>query len=458
VEGNLGYQILLIIFIVGLNAFFAASEVALVSSRLSRIKAMAAEGHVGAIAAVSLLANSERLLSVVQVGVTFSSLALGVVGEKPLEEWLVATMHPREAPEWMSTVMQGIAMAIAYLVMTYLHVVLGEVVPKNAAIDKREQLSVIVAPVLLVFYRVVEPFVYVLERSASIISRAVGLKGEESGGHSVEELKFILSSSLREGVLEGFSEKAMQRMLELGEFLTREIMVPRNQMIAVPVTTSLNQLLRTANEHLYTRLPVYNGSPEHLIGYVHVKDLLRVWEERRTSTERRMPVRSFEIKRWMRTLLVVPESKPVVQLLDQFRTTHTHMAMVVDEFGSVVGLVTLEDVVEQIFGEIEDEHDVRRPHVHQAAQVLYVEGTIPLRDLEMQYGLSVPAEEGYETLAGFLLYRLGYIPSPGDTVEESGRAFHIEEMDRNRIARVRIERTDQPPADQTPSSPSVSST
>jgi len=446
VEGNLGFQLLAMLIIVGLNAFFAASETALVSSRVARLRSMAYEGHVGAIAAVSLLSNSERLLSVVQVGVTISSIALGVVGEEPLEAMLGKLLRLETAAPWVQKVMHGIAITLSFLIMTYLHVVIGEVVPKNAAIDKREQLAVIVAPVLLIFYRIVEPFVFVLERSASILSRALGIRGEETHGHSVEELKLILSSSMRAGLLEGFSETAMQRLLDLGDVVTREIMVPRNQIVSAPVTASVDQLLHIANEHLFTRLPIHDQGPEHLVGYVHVKDLLRVWEERRTAIERRRPLRPFDLRRWLRSLLVVPESKPVVQLLDEFRNSHTHLAMVVDEFGSTVGLVTLEDVIEQVFGEIEDEHDVRRPKVQQTAAVLRVEGTVPIRDLELQYGLVVPIEEGYETLAGFLLYRLGCIPQSGDTVQENGRLFIIEEMDRNRIAKVRIERLAEPAA------------
>ncbi|MBI3682451.1 MAG: HlyC/CorC family transporter [Acidobacteria bacterium] len=439
-EGHLGYRILLMLFIVGLNAFFAASEVALVSSRQSRLKALAGEGHVGAHAALSLLANSERMLSVVQVGVTLCSLALGVVGEKPLEEQFIEWLHPLASTAMLKTVLTAVSTGLAYMIMTYMHVVIGEVVPKNAGIDKRERLAVVMAPALLVFYRVAEPFVYVLERSAAAFSRLIGVKGEQGGGHSVEELKFILSSSLREGVIQGFAEKAMQRLIELQDYLVREIMVPRNQVVSAPVDAALDQLLRLANEHQYTRLPVYEDSPEHLIGYVHVKDLLRVWEERRIATERRRAVRPFDLRRFLRKLPVAPESKPVVQLLDEFRATHSHIAMVVDEFGTTVGVVTLEDVVEQVFGEIEDEHDVRRPRIEGAAAVIHLDGTIPIRDLELQYGIELPAEGGYETLAGFLLYRLGFVPKAGDHVEENGRRYVIEEMNRHRIARVRVEK------------------
>jgi putative hemolysin len=431
-DGNLGYQILLMFVIVGLNAFFAASEVALVSSRQSRLRAIADEGHVGAIAALSLLSNSERLLSVVQVGVTLTSIALGVVGEAPLHNQFASLFRPFMQSPILERIFLLLSATLSYMIMTYMHVVIGEVVPKNVAIDKRERLAVIVSPVLLVFYRVVEPFVYVLEKSATLISNAIGVKGDQTGGHSVEELKFILSSSMREGVLEGFAEKSMQRLLELQEYLTREIMVPRN----------LDQLLRIANEHQYTRIPIFEGRPENLIGYIHAKDLLRVWEDRRIATERRRPVRPFDLRRILRELPVVPESKPVSQLMDEFRRSHSHIAMVVDEFGTTVGVVTLEDLVEQIFGEIEDEHDVRRPIIEQAADVLHLDGATSIVDLALQYGIELPSEGDYETLAGFLLFRFGYIPQAGDMVEHNSRRYTVEEMQRNRLARVRIEKVE----------------
>lgn len=434
-----GSRFLISLIIVMVNAFFAAAEVALVSSRVSRLKELAQAGNVGAQAAVSLLSNSERLLSVVQVGVTLASLALGVTAEKPLEEWLIRSLSPLGV-YIPGSVVTGASVVLSYLIMTYFHVVIGEVVPKNVAIEKSERLAVVVSPVLLVFYRISEPFVLILERSAAAVSKALGLRGQQAGGHSVEELKFILSSSLREGVIEGFSGTSIQRLMELQDYLTREIMVPRREVVSLPVSSTLDQLLRIANEHQYSRLPIYEGGPEHLIGYVHTKDLLGVWEERRIATAKRRSVRPFELRPLLRSLPVVPESKPVVQLLDEFRQSHSHMAMVVDEFGTAVGIVSLEDLVEQVFGEIEDEHDARRPGVSQAALVLEVEGTIPIRDLEVQYGINLPAEGGYETLAGFLLYKLGYIPKPGDEVEQEGRRYIIEEMDRNRIARVRVER------------------
>ena len=446
----IGYQFLLLFFMVALNGFFAASEVALVSSRISRLRLQAEEGHVGAQAAVSLLGNSERLLSVVQVGVTICSLAIGATGEETLKNLFASWLKPLMQTKYLEDGLVLVSVVLAYMIMTYMHVVIGEVVPKNVAIEKRERLAVIVAPPMLVFFRIVEPFVLVLERSAAFLSKAIGVRGEAVTGHSVEELKYILGSCMVDGELEGFAGRSMQRMLDLQEYLTREIMVPRNQVISTSVDTSLDHLLRIANEHQFTRMPVYEGRPENLIGYIHVKDLLREWEDRRIATERRRAVRPFEMRRIMRNLAIVPESKPVSQLMDEFRKSHSHIAMVVDEFGTVVGVVTLEDLVEQIFGEIEDEHDVRRPVVEKAAEVIQLDGVTPIRDLEAQYGIELPSEAGYETLAGFLMFRLGRIPVVGDEVTEGPRRYVITEMERNRVARVRIERMPEQEVVETP--------
>ena len=180
------------------------------------------------------------------------------------------------------------------------------------------------------------------------------------------------------------------------------------------------------------------SSVEHIIGIVHYKDLVRAWQERKHAADRRIPARPFLLRRYLRDVPVVPETKPLNQLVDEFRKKHAHLAMVVDEFGTITGLVTLEDVLEQIFGEIGDEHDVRRPMPVAGAPVIEVDGSTNIRDLAAQYAIELPGDAGFETLAGFLLFRLGYIPGPGESVTYGTRTFIVEEMDRNRIARVKI--------------------
>ena len=434
------YRFIILIAVLALNGFFAAAEVALVSVRKSKLRALAAEGQVGAQAALNLLANPARLLSVTQAGVTVASLGLGWAGENSVYHLILALFNPVLTPA-LSPWLHALSFTIAFLLISYAHVVLGEVVPKNLAIEKADRLAILVAPALLIFDRISAPFIFFAEKTAATISRWIGLRGSHTGGgHSAEELKFIVSSSRREGHLHRFEEDAIQALLELQNYYAREIMVPRNAIVSVSVDASLDQVLRKMREHQYSRLPVYQGDPEHIIGYVHYKDMMRIWEERRIAAEKKRPLRPFHLSRVLRKPLVVPETKPLNDLIDEFRSTHKHMAVVVDEFGTIVGLVTLEDALEQILGEIGDEHDVKRPRPAAEAMEIEVDGTITIRDLDTQYGLELPGDAGFETLAGFLLFQLGKIPSEGETVEYGGRRFTILEMDHNRIARVAIAR------------------
>ncbi len=431
-------RLILLIAIVALNGFFAAAEVSLVSVRRSRLKELAERGHLSARAALGLLANPSRLLSVTQVGVTLASLGLGWAGEDTLYHVLLTLFDPMITPR--TTVwLHGISFGVAFLAISFVHVVIGEVVPKNLAIEKADRLALLMAPALLVFLRISAPFVFVVERSATALSHVLGLRGGHTGGgHSPLELKFIVESSRREGHLEGFEEDAIQKLLELKDVNAREIMTPRFDIVSVSADATLDELLRLTLEHKYSRLPVYERRPEHVIGIVHYKDLMSAWQERKTAADRRQPARPFRVRRYLREPLVVPETKPLNQLVDEFRQRHTHLAMVVDEFGTITGMITLEDVLEQIFGEIGDEHDVRRPMPVAGAPVIEVDGSTNIRDLASQYEIELPGDAGFETLAGFLLFQLGYIPAPGESVTYGSRTFIVEAMDRNRITRVKI--------------------
>ncbi|MFZ0591693.1 MAG: hemolysin family protein [Bryobacteraceae bacterium] len=437
----MGYRFAVLFVILAANGFFAAAEVSLVSARPSNLRALAERGVAGAQAALSLLANPGRLLSVTQVGVTLASLGLGWAGEDTVYRLLLGLLTPlpiRVTP----VVLHGFAFTVAFLSISYAHVIVGEVVPKNLALEKASRIAVLTAPPLLIFYRVSAPFVIMLERSAAFLLRLLGLSsGRKSrGGHSAEELKYIIQSSGREGHLEPFQQEAIQRILDLSNYSAREIMTPRHSIVSLPVNSELDQVLSVMAEHKFARVPVYDDRPEQIIGIVHYKDLMRVWEERRFAHERNRATRPFRLRRFVRKAPVVPETKPLNQLIDEFRTTHNHMAFVVDEFGTISGLVTLEDVLEQIFGDIGDEHDLKRPAVYQETQKLEVEGVTTIRDLETRYHIVLPADAGFETLAGFLLMQFGYIPRTGQFIEHAGRRFTITEMDRNRIAKVQIER------------------
>ncbi|HEY1337560.1 MAG TPA: hemolysin family protein [Bryobacteraceae bacterium] len=434
------FRLLLVALLIAINAFFAGAEVSLLSVRHSRLRQMAEEGHAGAQAALNLLSNPGRLLSVTQVGVTLASLGLGWAGEDALYQVLSSWIQPL-APAAAARLLQGVSFVLAFLIISYFHVVLGEVVPKNLAIARADRLAALVAPALLVFYRISVPFVITIERSAGAITRALhGKPGGHGGGHSAEELKLIVSSSRGLGYLPEAQEDMIHRVLDLENILVREIMIPRNDIVSISSDASLDQVLHAMIENGHSRLPVYEGSPEKIIGIIHYKDLLPVWEERRRAIRTGRSSRAFRLTRLLRPHLIAPKTRPISQMLEEFRQNKSHIAMMVDEFGTIVGMLTVEDVLEQIVGPIEDEYDEKAPRPDGEAEDVELDGTTRIRELETEYGIDIPTDEGYETLAGFLLYRFGSIPHPGDAVDYQGRRYTVLEMDRNRIAKVRIEK------------------
>lgn len=446
-QSYIGFRLLLVALLITLNGFFAAAEVALLSVRGSRLRQLAEEGQSGAQTALNLLAHPARLLSVTQVGVTLSSLGLGWAGEETLFHIIQSFFHPDWGPT-AAGIIHGASLLVAFLAISYLHVVAGEVVPKNLAIATADRLAVTVAPALLIFYRLSLPFVLVIEKSTGAITNLLRIGGHHrAGGHSAEELKLIVTSSRGLGYLPESQEDMIHRVLDLSELSVREIMVPRNDIVSVSVEATLDEVLRAMIEHRHSRLPVREEKPERFVGLLLYKDLLPVWEERREAIRLGRPSRAFRVRRLLRKHLVVPETKPVGQMLTEFQQGRSHMALVVDEFGTIAGLLTVKDVLEQIVGPIQDEYDEQGKAPAAAAtesSEVELDGATRIRDLETEYDIEIPAEAGFETLAGFLLYRLGYIPHAGEHVDYDGRRYTVLEMERNRIARVRIERIAPP--------------
>ncbi len=436
----LGFRFLLLALIVLVNGFFAASEVALLSVRESRLRQLAEQGQAGARVALNLLANPERLLSVTQVGVTLASLGLGWAGEDTMYHLMLRAFGGLIGIVPAGVVYAG-SFVIGFLLITYVHVILGEVVPKNLSIERADQLASILAPALLVFYRLSAPFVVIIEGSAAALTRALGVHSHRrGGGHSAEELRLIVSSIRGSGHLPEAQEEMIHRVLDLEDLQVREIMVPRNGIVSVPEQATMDDVLHVMTSQQHSRLPVYRGNPEQIIGILHYKDLLALWEERRAATRAGRTPRPFRIQALLRKHWIVPETKPVLQMLTEFRTGRSHMALVVDEFGTISGMLTVEDVLEQIVGEIADEFDDTTLRPPSDMEDIEIDGATSVRDLETQYDIELPDNSGFETVAGFILWRLGHIPAAGEKVEHNGRRFTVVSTERNRIARVRIEK------------------
>lgn len=433
------------------NGFFVAAEFALVSVRDTRIQQLLAAQVPGARAVRRLQHDLDDFLPAVQLGVTLCSLALGWLGEPLAARVFLAGFrllpHSPAHAALYAHIAALAAVILGFCAITYFHVVAGELVPKALALRRGEALAVAVAPPMLLFMGLARPAVRLLSRSAALVLRGFDIPMiERASVHSPEELKLIATAARRMGVLPRFQETLVHRALELNDVPVREIMTPRQKIFSLPANMLIEEASAKVIEHLNSRVPVYDETrgPEHIVGVVYSKDLSRLMFFRRSPQRGQgvpaTPFAELRLAQVMRDILVVPETKSVLELLREFQKRRRHIAIVVDEYGSTAGLVTAEDAIEQLTGEIEDEFDdPQRPLITNARGVLLLDGGVNLRDLETQMQWNLPRDGGVETLAGFLLTRFGHIPKPGEHTDYDARRFTVVEMDGRRIARVRVE-------------------
>ncbi len=438
-------RVFAVLLLVAVNAFFVAAEFALVSVRDARLQQLIDTRRVGARTVRKLHERMDELLSAVQLGVTLASLGLGWMGEATLAAIILAGIgNIAYARLYAHT----IAVIIAFLLITYLEVVLGEVVPKSIALQRADRVALAVAAPMDVFMTVSRPFLRVISRSARFVLHRLGAKEIRTAGmHSAEELKFAVTASRRSGMLPRVEEEMILRALEMGEITVRQVMVPRPRIFSVPSDLPLEQALARVVEEQHSRIPVYEAQrgPEHIIGLLYSKDLTRWMRLRYTkpASEPAAPrLANMVVRDIMRDVLMVPETKPLADLLLEFRRRKRHLAVVVDEFGSTSGVVTVEDVLEQLVGEIEDEFDIAPQPLPAGATSMVLEGAANMRDLETLYHVELPSDQGFETLAGFMLAKFQRIPNTGDSFDFDGRRFTVLEMDNRRIARALIENVD----------------
>ena len=427
------------------NAFFVAAEFALVSIRDTRIEQMLTDGVPGARAVRRLQRDLDDFLPAVQLGVTLCSLALGWIGEPLAAGVLMGWMSALPLAQAHALIYAHIiAVTLGFALITYFHVVVGELVPKSLALRRAEALAVAVAPPMLVFMAMARPAVRLLKNSAAVILRGFDIPlTERAQVHSPDELKLIATAARRMGVLPRFQETLIHRALELEDVPIREIMTPRQKIFALPSNLPIEAASAQVIEHMRSRVPVYDETrgPEHIIGVIYSKDLARLIFFRTAA-----PVVELKLAQVMREVMVVPETKSVLDLIREFQQRRRQMAIVVDEYGSTVGLVTAEDAIEQLTGELEDEFDSPAlPVLTTTGGALLMDGVVNLRDLETQTQWSLPRDGGVETLAGFVLMRLGHIPKVGESIIYEGRRLTVVEMDNRRIAKIRVEPAGEKP-------------
>jgi putative hemolysin len=430
-----------VLALIALNGFFAAAEFSLVAVRLSRVRQLIQKGNARARVVESLLTDLHRVVSAVQLGITLTSLALGALGESTLAGMLqplfAGAMSARA-----TLVAHAVALGLAFAMLSALHVVIGELVPKTVSLARAERVALLIARPFSWFLKTFRWAIDLLDGVSSAIVRALGVTEPAVHGsvHSTEELQIQIQQARERGLLAPGEEKFISSAIELGQVQVREIMVPRPDMHLLPVEANLDEVMRAFATTQRSRIPVYRGSEDQILGFVHIKDMMWVLLDRERRLEENLAPAAFDLRRVLREVLIVPETKPADELLVELRNHRVGMALVVDEFGSILGLVTLEDILEQVVGEIHDEFDVvERPQTLADGAIVF-DAALNVRDLDAQYNITLPEDPAYATVGGFVLDQLGFIPRGGENFEYDGYRFTVVEMDGRRVARVKIER------------------
>jgi magnesium and cobalt exporter, CNNM family len=451
-------QIFAVLVLVGLNGFFAATEFSLVAVRLSRVRQLVEKGDPRAKVVEALLGDLGRVVSGVQVGITLASLMLGYLGEVTLATVLTPVVRIIPRP-WAVVAAHSVAFVLAFGLLTVVQVVLGELVPKSLSLARAERVALIVARPFRWF---LNTFRWAIDLLDSFADKFVGWLGVVSAQshtlvRSAEELQVMVQQARDRGLFPAHEAKFIQNAMELGQIQVREVMTPRPDVHALPVEATLEETMRMFAATQRSRLPVYEGTLDHILGFVHIKDMIWILLEGAHRAEEHSPAPEFSLRALLHDALIVPETKPASELLVEFRSRRTGLAMVVDEFGSILGLVTLEDILEQMVGEIHDEFDVVERPIFLPDGAMVVDGAVNVRDLESQYGVALPEDSSYETVGGFVLSRLGFIPRGGESFEANGYRFTVMEMERRRISRVKIKPIPAPTAGPPPSEPTLES-
>ena len=428
-------RLLAIILLVLLNAFFVGAEFALVRSRRTRLEAMTRSGDRLARFAVRASSNISRILSASQLGVTLASLGLGWVAESTVGE--VFEHLFANLPFAVEISMRlTLAATVALIIVTYLHVVFGELVPKAAALNHPEALARWLAPPLLFFAWITTPFTFFLNKSSLVILHALGQEkaGSEEAVHSPEEIRLLVEQSQESGQMQAHDADLIDAVFEFSEKNAREVMTPRTELVALPVEATLSEVLGVVQESGLSRYPVYDESIDNIIGVVLAKDLLKLLAPRANTD-------AFDLPSIMRPVHVIPGSREVEEVLADFKRLKEHMAVVLDEYGGTAGVVTMEDLLEEIVGEILDEYDTpedAEAPLHTRAGETLVPGSTHIGELNEHFSLTVP-DEDYTTIGGYVFGVLGRLPVIGDRVIAGGAIFTVREMDGRRIESLSVD-------------------
>jgi CBS domain containing-hemolysin-like protein len=410
------------------NGFFVAAEFALVSVRNTRIAELIKKGNRSARWVKRAIDDPDRFIAATQLGITLASLGLGWIGEPALGRLLqpLIDLFPAEIEAELS---HSLSAGLAFAIITFLHVVVGELAPKSIALQNPERTSLWVARPTVVTEYIFKPFIWALNGTGNALLRLFGIQPAASHElvHSVEELKMLVDASAQSGVVQDDEQEMLQAVFNFGETLVRQVMVPRTEVIAAPADMRLGLLRDLVIQSSHSKLPIYEGDIDHVIGMVHLKDLISQLEVDPSSEKTAVDI--------MRETIFIPEAARISTLLQLFRARRRHLAIVLDEYGGTAGVITVEDLLEEIFGEVSDPFDPG-PEIQPLPDgSCLVDGLLPIQEINERFAMNLE-EPHYDTLAGYMLGQLGRLAKVGDTVMVDGVRLRVETMDGRRIARV----------------------
>ncbi|HET7090070.1 MAG TPA: hemolysin family protein [Anaerolineae bacterium] len=432
------FGLIAIVVLVLANGFFVAAEFSLVSVRPTRVEELVRGGTPGAAAVKHAIKDTDRFIAATQLGITLASLGLGWIGEPALAHLIepLLAFLPGEIAGEAAHIVAGTA--IAFAIITFMHVIVGELMPKSIALMNPERTALFIAGPTLIAETIFRPFIWLMNGTGNFLLRLIRVRPAAHGTlHSIEELKMIAEASEQGGLIEPDEREMIHAVFDLRDTSARQVMVPRMEMVTVDATATLEEALDVAAHSSLTKFPVYENDPDHVVGVLHVKDVVRVIHESIEQDAGRAAL-AKTAREIMREALFVPETVRVDDLIARMRRQKQHMAILLDEFGGTAGLVTLEDLVEELFGDVQDEFTIEEPDlVPRADGSISVSGLMLIEDVNDALGVNL-VDQNSDTIAGYVLSRLGRIPAAGDSLQADGVHFRVERMDGLRIDRIGI--------------------